>query len=311
MTVLVTGAAGFLGSAIVQAFTRNDVAVLATDKAGDSAFVARPGTRTDRVTYVQRDLEDESLADLVSEASGIVYAAALTPADEAEGDVAERLLAVNLNAFLGVIGAMRAAEACRRVLFVSSSSVYNQSVAATLDENDVSPTGGLYGAAKLAAEGVGRCYAEVIGREFCAIRPTTLIGPGERPCASRPRVSTFAQLIEASRACRPVHLANGSAAEDVLSVDDAADAVTALWRLPSWEGHSFSVSAGALHSVTDLAEAVRTVAGLEFDETGMTVEGGPDLPALVSHHRLTAATGWAPRRRLEVIVRECLDEGEP
>jgi nucleoside-diphosphate-sugar epimerase len=312
MTVLLTGAAGFLGRAIVRAFTRDGIEVLATDEADESAFVPRPGTDTGRVTYVRRDLEHESLADLVARASGVVYAAALTPADETEGDVAERLLAVNLSGFLDVLGAMRTARECRRMLFVSSTSVYDQTADTTLDEDDLSPTGGLYGAAKLAAESVGRQYAEIIGREFCAVRPTTLIGPGERWRASRPRLSALARLIEASREGRPVRLANGSAAEDVLSVDDAADSVTALWRrLPSWNGRSFSVSAGTLHSVADIAQAVQVVAGLEFDDAGILIEGGYDLPAIVSHDRLTAATGWTPRRPLDVIVRECLDEGEP
>jgi nucleoside-diphosphate-sugar epimerase len=312
MSVLVTGAAGFLGRAIVRAFTRGGIDVLATDEGDAGAFPQRPGTDAGRVTYVRRDLEHESLADLVARSTGVVYAAALTPADETEGDVAERLLAVNLSGFLDVLGAMRTAHECRRVLFVSSTSVYDQTAAVTLDEEDVSPTGGLYGAAKLAAEGVGRQYAEIIGREFCAVRPTTLIGPGERWRPSRPRLSTLAQLIDASRAGRPVRLANGSAAEDVLSVDDAADAVTALWRCPlPWNGCSFSVSAGTLHSVADIAEAVRAVAGLEFDDAGVLIEGGYDLPAIVSHDRLTNATGWTPRRPLDMIVRECLDEGEP
>jgi nucleoside-diphosphate-sugar epimerase len=311
MTVLVTGAAGFLGRAVVRAFTRDGIDVLATDQVVESSFVPRVGTRAERVTYVARDLEHESLEDLVCRTSGVVYAAALTPADDTDGDVAERLLAVNLNGFLRLIGAMRGKGASRRVLFVSSSSVYDQSLATVLDEANVSPPGDLYGASKLAAEVVGRRYAEVIGCEFCAIRPTTLIGPGERSRTSRPRVSTFAHLMEASRVGRPVRLENEGAAEDILAVDDAADAVTALWRLPSWHGCSFSVSAGSLTSLADLAEAVRTVASLELDEEGTAIYAGSHLPAKVSHERLTAAAGWTPQRPLEVIVRECLEEGEP
>jgi nucleoside-diphosphate-sugar epimerase len=310
MTVLVTGAAGFLGRAIVRAFTREGISVLATDTA-EAGFDTRPGTRSELVAYDRRDLEQESLEDLVSQVSGVVYAAALTPRDETADGVAERLLAVNLKAFIDLIISIRGADACRRVLFVSSSSIYDQTMATTLCEDDVSPTGGVYGAAKLAAETVGRRYLEVIGREFCAVRPTTLIGPGERWRPSRPHVSTFAQLMAAARAGQPVHLESGHAREDVLSVDDAADAVTALWRQPVWDGSSFSVSAGALCSLADLAEAVAGEVGLSVTTSGTVIDGGSDLPALVSHRRLTEATGWTPRRTLGLIVRECVEEGEP
>ena len=311
MTVLVTGSAGFLGRAVVRAFTRDGIDVLATDSGAAADVDFRPGTEPARVSYVQRDLEHEPLNDLVEQVDGVVYAAALTPRDETAGDVADRLLTVNLNAFLDTLVAIRQTDACRRVLFVSSSSVYDQSRAGTLREDNVSLGYGVYGAAKLAAEYVGRQYARVIDREFCAVRPTTLIGPGERLRASRPHISRFAQLIWAARGDRPVHLENADAGDDVLAVDDAADAIVALWRQPDWKGQSFSVSSGVIHSLADMAAAVSREAGLRLASSGTIVDGGTDLPAVVSHDRLAAATGWHPKRTLDVVVRECLDEGEP
>ena len=97
MTVLVTGSAGFLGRAVVRAFTRDGVDVLATDSGAAADVDFRPGTEPARVSYVQRDLEHEPLNDLVEQVDGVVYAAALTPRDETAGDVADRLLTVNLN----------------------------------------------------------------------------------------------------------------------------------------------------------------------------------------------------------------------
>ena len=149
----------------------------------------------------------------------------------------------------------------------------------------------------------------MIGREFCAVRPTTLIGPGERPRASRPHTSNFNRLVEAARAGRPVQLLHADAREDVLAVDDAAEAVVALWQRPAWDDQAFAVSTGAICSLADLAAAVTRETGLQVTTTAETVvDGGADLPAIVANARLTAATGWRPQRSLDAIVREYLDE---
>ena len=140
----------------MRAFTAAGVEVLATDAVDMGNFEVRPATRVELVSYVQRDLEHEPLDDLVAQVDGVVYAAALTPRDETAADVADRLLTVNLKAFLDVLVAVRGADACRRVLFVSSTSVYDQTRAGTITEDDVTPDSGVYGAAKLAAEYVGR-----------------------------------------------------------------------------------------------------------------------------------------------------------
>src|SRR5581483_2184761 len=148
--VVITGAAGFFGLAMVRALTRDGVRVLATDRVDESGFKLRPGTVGELVSYLRRELERESLDDLVDGAAGLVHGAALTPADETAGDTAERLLSMNLQAFLSLLGAVRRSPTCRRVLFVSSAGAYDQSTAATLREEDADGGTSLYGAAKLA-----------------------------------------------------------------------------------------------------------------------------------------------------------------
>ncbi len=309
--VVVTGAAGFFGLAMVRALTRDGVRVLATDRVDESGFKLRPGTVGELVSYLRRDLERESLDDLVDGAAGLVHAAALTPADETAGDTAERLLSMNLQAFLSLLGAVRRSPTCRRVLFVSSAGAYDQSTAATLREEDADGGTSLYGAAKLAAEVVGRRHAALFGREFAALRPTSLIGPGEVERPSRPRVTQFAQLMVAALERRSVRLERPQARSDWLAVDDAAEAVALLWRAPSLGGRAFNVSSGHPRPLTELADAVVRVAGLRVVEDGeVVVAGGPDRAATISNERLVEL-GWRPRRSLEDVVRAVLAEQAP
>jgi nucleoside-diphosphate-sugar epimerase len=305
--VVVTGAAGFFGRAIVRALTRDGVRVLATDRIAAEEFVPRPGTVAESVDYIRRDLERESLDDLIEGASGVIYAAALTPADERSGDVTDRLLRVNLHGFLTLLAAVRRSALCQRVLFVSSTGVYDQSIEAVLLEDDADGGTSLYGAAKLAGEIIGRRFAELFGLEFCAVRPTALIGPGEVERSSRPRVTAFLKLVRAALADEAVRLVEPEFRADWLAVDDAAEAVSELMRSAAVGGRSFNLSFGRTRTLREVASAVDRALGLRLTDDGQPVGTGADRPATVSNERVTAL-GWAPRRSLEEVVRDVASE---
>lgn len=307
--VLVTGAAGFFGLAIVRALALAGLPVLATDRVEPWSFDARPGTPLELVRYVKRDLEYERLDDLLAAAQGVIYGAAVTSRDETEANTADRVLQINLASFVDLLGAVRRAPARRRVMLVSSTSVYDQSRAGTIREADAGPGESLYAAAKFAAELIGRRHAALFGHEYCAVRPTSLIGPGEIERPSRPHLTAFAQLMRAATAGGAVRLKRADAREDLLAVDDAAEAVVALWNTTKWNEDAFNLSAGGTRSLTDVAAAVSSAAGLRIAaESDVTVDGREDLPAIVSNERVAATTGWHPRRTLHDVVAEVLAE---
>lgn len=296
-SVLVTGAAGFFGLAIVKALSAAGVAVVATDRVEPSEFVVRPGTDVAVVRYVRRDVSAEPLDELVAEVTGVVHAAALTPEDERTEDTAERLMAVNVGALFSLLAAMRTSGSCSRLLFISSTGVYDQADARTLAESDASGGTTLYGAAKLAAELIARRYALLFELEFSAVRPTSLFGGGELVRPSRPRVTSFARLVAAAVRGEPVRIDRPDSRADWLCVDDAADAVALLWRSDRLDGSSFNLSSGRPCAFRDVAASVVEVAGLRLDGTATAlVDGGPDRPAVIPNERLRAAIGWEPRR---------------
>src|SRR5687767_198449 len=123
---LVTGAAGFFGSAIVRALALDGIPVLATDRVEPSAFAPRDEVPAKLVQYVARDIAHESLTDLVAGARAVVHAAALTPADESDGDTGDALLDVNLAPLVPLLHAIRTSPACGRLVFISSAGVFDQ-----------------------------------------------------------------------------------------------------------------------------------------------------------------------------------------
>jgi nucleoside-diphosphate-sugar epimerase len=298
---LVTGAAGFFGLAIVRALARAGVPVIATDRAEEPAW--RDGAAPAR--YVRRDVAAEPLDDLVAEAAGVVHAAALTPADEGPGETGDELLAVNVAPLPGLLRAARGGG--RRLILISSAGVFEQTAPRTLTEEDADGGSSLYGAAKLAAELVARRYAALYGLEYAAVRPTSLFGAGEIVRPSRARVTGLATLVGHALRGEPVRLEDPGVRADWLCVDDAADAIVALWHAPALEGRSYNLSSARLREFGEVAAAVSTACGLELDPDGAVVSGGADRGAVISNRRIRDALGWAPARSLEDGARDLAD----
>jgi nucleoside-diphosphate-sugar epimerase len=303
--VLVTGAAGFFGSAIVRALALDGAAVTATDRVDEAAYSPRADVPRDAVTYVRRDVAGEPLDDLVAAAGIVVHAAALTPADE-HGDTSDELLRVNLAPLPGLLRAARESDSCGRIVFVSSAGVFDQRAERELAEEDADGGTSLYGAAKLAAEQVVRRYGLLNGLETASIRPTSLFGAGELPRPSRPRTTSLSQLVEHARRGEPVAVERTWPRADWLCVDDAAEAVRTLCRAESLDGRSYNLSSGRTRPFSDVVAAVVSAAGLAVDPTGHVVDPGPDRGATIANGRIVETFGWRPARSLEDGVRDLL-----
>lgn len=308
--LLVTGAAGFFGLAIVRALVAAGHDVVAVDRAAAADHHPRyePGAT---VRYECRDLERESIGDLLGHVDTVVHAAALTPGAET-GEKLDELLSVNLAPLPALLRALRTSTRTRGLVFVSSAAVYEASRDAVLTERDASGGASLYAAAKLAAELTLARYATLANLQFAIVRPTSLFGPGEAPRLSRPRISAFAALVEAARAGSAVRIENGLARTDWLHVDDAAEAVAALVGAPRLPDASFSLSSGTPCALIGLAQSLVQAVGLTLDDDAeLVVSAAGDRPARIVNDRLVAATGWRPRRTFEDAARELLAEEAP
>ncbi len=272
----------------------------------------RPGTPQELLTYAQRDLEVDELDDLAATVDGIVHAAAVTPADQQQAEMAALAMTVNLCSLSKVFRAITRSPRCQRLMVISSSAVYDQSTAAIIRESDADGGLSFYGATKFAAETVARrwCISQEV--DYCAVRPTSLIGPGETMRQSRPGLSGFLKLVVAAVAGRPVTLSRPESRSDWLSVDDAAEAVSLLWRKDRLGGRALNLSVGNPTVFADVAAAVSRAANLQVSgDAELVVDGGTDLPASIANELIAQDVGWRAHRSLEDVVVELVNEGVP
>jgi UDP-glucuronate 4-epimerase len=236
--VLVTGAAGFIGSHTVLALLDSGDRVTGMDnfdpyydperKRANVREIqgrARPGA----FELAEGDLRDKGFVTRLFGAQrfdAVVHLAAMAGVRASVADPAT-YYDVNLGGTLTLLEAARA-HGCRRFVFASTSSVYGATTRLPFREDDpadrpLAP----YPASKRAAELLGHAYHHLHGLSFVALRFFTVYGP-----RGRPDMLTY-RLIDAMRTGQPLELyAGGRMTRDWTFVSDTAAGVVAAIDAP-------------------------------------------------------------------------------
>ena len=179
---LVTGAAGFIGSHLVQALVTHGDTVVALDRRS-ARFYDQPAPSG--VHWIEVDLERDDLDAAVAGCDVVFHLAARPGVRSSWGDDFGDYVAANVTA------TQRLLEACMlrkvpRLVFASSSSVYGAGAGGTAApsmENDEARPMSPYGVTKLAAEQLCLAYGRRKGSPLAviALRYFTVYGPRQRP----------------------------------------------------------------------------------------------------------------------------------
>ncbi|MBI3269733.1 MAG: GDP-mannose 4,6-dehydratase [Planctomycetes bacterium] len=202
--VLVTGAAGFIGSHLAERLLRDGRRVVALDEFNDYYDPALKRANFERVraagpvVLVEGDIRDPALCRRViaeHRPQAVVHLAARAGV---RPSLVDPILyeEVNCRGTLNLLEAVRGAG-LRRFVFGSSSSVYGVSRRVPFSEDDpeiepVSP----YGVTKRAGELYCKAYARLYGLSIVCLRFFTVYGPRQRPDMA---IHKFARLIDAGK----------------------------------------------------------------------------------------------------------------
>ena len=311
MTVLVTGAAGFLGSYVMAALAAagRDAHGLDAVKPGAEALAVAPGlsercsfglvTDAARVFDVCRTYG----VDAVVHAAGMV---GLEPSLAQPG----AFYSTNVMGFVNVCEAARQ-SGVRRVVLVSSNAAYHAPRGDKLVETDPvfsvehGNPAAHYGTSKMMQEAVGLAYADFHGLDLIALRVTAIYGFGMRnPMYIKP-------MVEDAVAGRPTRLPTGGRMRrDYTYVLDSAAAVLAALSAPAARAGPAVLNVAAGHAVTAaaVADVVRAVI------PGADIDIGDDLTPLdEANNRMRASLdiaaaravlGWSPAWPLEAGIRD-------
>jgi GDP-4-dehydro-6-deoxy-D-mannose reductase len=279
--VLITGAAGYVGSRL-------------------SAFLSQRG---DQVAASEGDLLDLHLLTTTVEQAApavVIHLAGISSPPICEREPAEAVRS-NIAGTASVLEAMRRAAPRARLIFASTAQVYQPPAAGAApivitEDHPIEPQN-LYARTKWAAEQLiaDSCTAD---RRATVLRLFNHTHKTQSPEFFLPHLYTTIVRDRVAGARLTVPVGNLEIGRDFGSIQDLVTAFAAvLDRTPANRCEVFNVCSGITMQLSALATllAERLDAAVDFVIDPARVRAGEPVAIRGAHDRLTAATGWVPR----------------
>ncbi|MEX0788744.1 MAG: NAD-dependent epimerase/dehydratase family protein [Anaerolineales bacterium] len=301
MNFLVTGAAGFLGSALANRLAREGHQVQGLD---DLSSGERDRLSSD-VLFNRGDVTDRpKLWTLLQDVDCVYHLAARVSVPESVLYPRE-YNAVNVGGTVSLMEAMRDVGV-KRVVLTSSGAVYGDKHSQPLHEEMPASPRSPYAVSKLAAEAYVRTIGALWGIETVCLRVFNAYGPGQPlPAAHPPVIPHF--LRQAARGGTMILHGNGEQTRDFVYVDDVVEAMVAAATAPNVDRKIINIGSGQETSVRRLAQSVLEAAG--SDAQWLFKEDQDQGPSrMCADIRLARTTlGYQPRVRLEEGLRGMIE----
>ena len=300
LSFAVTGAAGFIGSHLVERLLRDGHRVVGIDSF-DTFYDPRlkeanlaPALSHASFRLVRGDIRDESAVEAAL-SGGVDVVVHLAARAGVRPSIQDPLLYAAVN----VDGTTRVLEAARRhgiprCVLASSSSVYGNNVKVPFSEEDpvehpISP----YAATKRAGELIAHSYHHLFGMDVACLRLFTVFGPRQRPDLA---IRKFATLMVEGREIELY--GDGSSARDYTYVDDIVEGVIrAADRVRGFRIWNLGGSHPA--SLADLVGRLAAALGVEAKIKRLPAQPGDVERTWADISRAARDLDWSPQVDLD------------
>ncbi len=255
--ILVTGAAGFIGSHLVDALLEMGNEVIGID----NFYNGRQGnlslaSKNPKFTLIRGDVRDFDFLLTQFRGVDIVYHEAAFTSVPQSVQMPQACNQVNVDGVLNVLNAARRNDV-KKVVFASSSSVYGDTP--TLPKHEEMPLVPIspYGVSKLAGEMYFRAYHKVYGLNTTCLRYFNVFGPRQRDSPYSGVIAIFFGKIAKKEAL--TIFGDGTQSRDFTYVKDVVAANLLAVTEPKSVGEVFNIAAGSPITLDDLAKTMLEV----------------------------------------------------
>ncbi|MBQ9309850.1 MAG: NAD-dependent epimerase/dehydratase family protein [Bacteroidales bacterium] len=313
MKILVTGAAGFIGSKVMSMLLRRGDDVIGVDNFNDYYDVRLKHGRVEAFGLGDRirkmDIADKAAVDALFEAEKFDKVINLAAQAGVRYSITNpySYLESNLVGFLNILEACRN-HGVRYLVFASSSSVYGLNAKVPYSEDDkVDNPVSLYAATKKSNELMAHAYAKLYGFAVTGLRYFTVYGPWGRPDMSP---MLFAGAISRGEAIKVFN--NGDMIRDFTFIDDIAEGtIRVLDHQPKAEdcpnGVPYKVyNIGCSNPVRlmDFISEIETAYGKEANKTFLPMQPGDVYQTNADTSHLEREVGYKPHWNLHEGISE-------
>jgi UDP-glucose 4-epimerase len=323
MTLLITGATGFVMSVLARHWLEADPAarlVILDAAAPDAAATRYFAPVANRVSVVVADVtQPEKWRDALAghDVTHIVHGATVTPLSrgsaaeakrEPEAENPGRIIDVNVMGTVALLDWARTLPKLQRFIYVSSGSVYKEHgpdrPGEPLPEDGYVMPRKLYGISKLASELITERYGDLFSLSATSVRLSSVYGTMDRATASRNFRHVPNKIAHmAVEGVKRVKVNTIAAVGDYVHAEDVARAIVALLHAPRLRYSTYNIAMGYTATLGDLvtwaaekypgfSAEITTAAEAEILQDATLSDG---MWGAYDISRITGETGWTPR----------------
>jgi UDP-glucose 4-epimerase len=303
--VLVTGGAGFIGSALVRELVAADNEITVVDNLVNGSVENLEEITSDRVRFIVTDIRDTDRMEKLLLGADVVFHLACLGVRHSIHSPQENH-DVNATATLKLLAIARHANV-KRFVYVSSSEVYGTARWVPMTEDHPTFPLTVYGASKLAGECYTRAFHKTYGYPTVVVRPFNAYGPRSHHEGDSGEV--IPRFMLNCLAGRPmVVFGDGSQTRDFTYVTDTADGIVRAGSSDGAVGQTVNLGSGGEIAINELARNVAaTVSTLDVSIVHDVARPGDVLRLYADTGKARNLLGFNPKVSLQEGLRKLND----
>jgi NAD dependent epimerase/dehydratase len=306
--VLVTGAAGFIGSHLTEALIRAGATTTAMVRynsgglIGNLALIDADARKEMRV--VSGNIEDSDFVYRTVKGQDVVLHLAALIAIPYSYEAPRSYVHTNIEGTLNELEAARRYDV-KRVVHTSTSEVYGKALRAPIDEDHPLQGQSPYSASKIGADKLAESYYRSFATPVMTLRPFNTFGPGQSARAFIPTI--ISQALERDE----IRLGSLTPERDMTFVSDTVAGFLAAAATPGIEGMTLNLGTGKTYSVGWFAKRILGLMEVEKPIVQADERMRPaasEVMKLVSDNtRARDKMGWSPAVSLDDGLRRTIE----
>ncbi|OCT15581.1 UDP-glucose 4-epimerase [Paenibacillus pectinilyticus] len=310
MKILVTGAAGFIGSHLCERLLQDPT----HEVVGLDALIAKSPTPVNvreynlrhlllhnRFTYLQQDLLEANWDDILPQVDVVYHLAGMPGVRSSWGEEFKTYVTNNIEA------TQRLLEGCskypiKKFVYASTSSVYGEKTN-QVNEDAITAPLSPYGVSKLTGEQLCKVYAHNVGVPVVVLRFFTVYGPRQRPDMA------FHRFIQHIRQNKPIPIhGDGLQTRDFTYVKDCVEAITATAYAENIIGETINIGGKERASVLDCIAMLEELFGHRIDRQFMGKATGEPRHTWADISKAQVLLGYEPKIDLRTGLRDEIED---